>query len=164
MVAKSFAPSASDFQNQGECLAGPLTANQFGVGIRYSASIIDGALALDDVQAMSNARNLVSQVESCYTDAQDYRSCTSTGATPGLKSTGLNIVDGMPANGGEVGVPNAASDSYTVVAKSKSFSCALLVLPARRSILRLNRSTGLANRCANAVSSSRPSTRSVRKR
>jgi type IV pilus assembly protein PilA len=73
-----------------------------------------------DSSAKSDARNIVSQIESCYTDAQDYRSCSSTGATPGLKSTGLNIVDGVPANGGEVGVPDAASDSYTVVAKSKS--------------------------------------------
>ena len=31
-----------------------------------------------DASAKSDARNLVSQIESCYTDAQDYSKCTST--------------------------------------------------------------------------------------
>src|SRR5437763_12065615 len=46
-----------------------------------------------DSSAKSDARNLVSQVESCFTDNQDYTSCTSTGQA-GMSSTGLNLVNG----------------------------------------------------------------------
>src|SRR6476661_2739396 len=38
-----------------------------------------------DSSAKSDARNMVSQIESCYTDAQDYQQCTSPA------NTGLSI-------------------------------------------------------------------------
>src|SRR3954465_10790144 len=41
-----------------------------------------------DSSAKSDARNMVSQVESCYTDEQDYTKCTSPA------NTGLNIGTG----------------------------------------------------------------------
>ena len=75
-----------------------------------------------DAAAKSDARNLVSQVESCFADAQDYTLC-DTNAAGELDSTGLNVVNGAPANGGEVGVTASAgppANTFTVTAKSKS--------------------------------------------
>src|SRR3954447_7480933 len=73
-----------------------------------------------DAAAKSDARNLVSQVESCFADSQDYSACATT---TDLTNTGLNLVNGAPANGGEVGVANSAAppaNTFTVTAKSKS--------------------------------------------
>jgi type IV pilus assembly protein PilA len=73
-----------------------------------------------DSSAKSDARNLVSQVESCFTSTQDYSLCT---ASPNLASTGLNVASGIGAvPKGQVGVDGAATgnDSYTIVAQSKS--------------------------------------------
>ena len=72
-----------------------------------------------DAAAKSDARNLVSQVESCFADSQDYTGCDSTTE---LTNTGLNIVDGTPAVG-QVSVTAAAApptNTFTVTAKSKS--------------------------------------------
>ena len=74
-----------------------------------------------DAAAKSDARNLVSQVESCFADAQDYTACDTNGATELGTSTGLNLVNGAPANGGEVGVTASAgppTNTFTVTAKS----------------------------------------------
>src|SRR5580765_7354094 len=66
-----------------------------------------------DSSSKSDARNMVSQVESCYSDAQDYQLCdTSTE----LGNTGLAI--GTAA--GQVTVNGAGTDVYTIVASSKS--------------------------------------------
>jgi type IV pilus assembly protein PilA len=62
-----------------------------------------------DSSAKSDARNLVSQIESCYTDAQTYSSCTQPA------NTGLSYGSGS----GQVDA-SANSDSYTIVARSKS--------------------------------------------
>jgi type IV pilus assembly protein PilA len=70
-----------------------------------------------DSSAKSDARNAVSEVESCYTDSQTYSSCDTVAE---LGVTGLKLVDGAPANGGEVGVTGATANGYTVTAKSKS--------------------------------------------
>jgi type IV pilus assembly protein PilA len=70
----------------------------------------------EDADAKSNARNAVSQVESCYTNEQDYNSCND--ATE-LTNTGLDIGTGAgkvvitPATG-------APSRGFTVVAESKN--------------------------------------------
>jgi type IV pilus assembly protein PilA len=69
-----------------------------------------------DAEAKSNARNLVTQVESCFADAQDYQNCD--GATD-LPNTGLNYVE-TAAAGGEVSADSTAADTYKVVAQSKS--------------------------------------------
>jgi type IV pilus assembly protein PilA len=63
-----------------------------------------------DASAKSDARNLVSQVESCYTDAQTYSSCTNP------PNTGLAIGTGS----GQVTVAAANTDQYTITASSKS--------------------------------------------
>jgi type IV pilus assembly protein PilA len=62
-----------------------------------------------DSSAKSDARNMVSQVESCYTDAQNYSSCTSP------TNTGLSYGPGT----GQVNV-TATTDTYTIVGHSKS--------------------------------------------
>src|SRR6476620_2561731 len=71
-----------------------------------------------DSSAKSDARNLVSQIESCYTDAQDYSKCSTTAQ---LTNTGLPLTTGAPAaSSAKVGVVAAGTDAYTVAGASKS--------------------------------------------
>jgi type IV pilus assembly protein PilA len=70
-----------------------------------------------DSSAKSDARNMVSQIESCFTGTQDYSACTLPA------NTGLNMVSGIGSvPQGSVGAAGAPSgtDSYTIVAQSKS--------------------------------------------
>ena len=71
-----------------------------------------------DASAKSDARNAVSQVESCFADQQDYQLCAGSNIA-NLGTTGLNIVGGTPANG-QVGVTSSAADGYVITAASKS--------------------------------------------
>ena len=68
-----------------------------------------------DSEAKSNARNLVSHVESCFADSQDYAACDGTPATE-LADTGLKLGTAR----GEVSVTATTADGYTIVAVSKS--------------------------------------------
>ena len=63
-----------------------------------------------DSSAKSDARNAVTQVESCFADTQDYRTCTTAAQ---LGTTGLDI-------GGAIVVTSGAPTSYNVTATSKS--------------------------------------------
>jgi type IV pilus assembly protein PilA len=63
-----------------------------------------------DSSAKSDARNLVSQVESCYTDTQNYGSCTSP------QNTGLDLGNAT----GQVTVAAAGQDTFRIVGHSKS--------------------------------------------
>src|SRR5918997_3365630 len=66
-----------------------------------------------DSEAKSNARNLVSQIETCATDAAGvYTNCDSASLT----NTGLDI----GAAGGQVRTTATSASGYTVVATSKS--------------------------------------------
>ena len=65
-----------------------------------------------DADAKSNARNLVSHVESCFANEQDYSRCT---ASPGISDTGLDLGSGT----GQV-TAEAGTAAYTVVAASKA--------------------------------------------
>jgi type IV pilus assembly protein PilA len=65
-----------------------------------------------DTSAKSNARSMVTQVESCYAGTVDYTRCTSSL----LDQTGLPIGAGT----GQVDVAVADANTYTVTAKSKS--------------------------------------------
>jgi type IV pilus assembly protein PilA len=65
-----------------------------------------------DSSSKSDARNMVSQVESCYSDAQTYNQCTNTSQ---LGNTGLAVGTGS----GQVSVV-AGTDVYTISASSKS--------------------------------------------
>ena len=66
-----------------------------------------------DASAKSDARNLVSQVEACFADSQDYVACDTAGE---LGTTGLDIGPGQ----GQVAVTASATGTFTVTAKSKS--------------------------------------------
>src|SRR5687768_6745832 len=69
-----------------------------------------------DAEAKSNARNLVSAVQSCYAETQNYQTCDTTleldqnGAKPGVK---------IGAGDGEVSI-TATLNTYSVVGHSKS--------------------------------------------
>ena len=66
-----------------------------------------------DASAKANARNLVSHVESCFADSQDYTACNSSTA---LGTTGLDYGSGQ----GKVSVTGATTNTFTIVATSKS--------------------------------------------
>jgi type IV pilus assembly protein PilA len=66
-----------------------------------------------DAAAKSDARNAVSQVESCFTDEQTYANCTWTGTTGPASMTDAKL-------GSNVVITSTAADAYSVVATSKS--------------------------------------------
>jgi type IV pilus assembly protein PilA len=67
-----------------------------------------------DSDAKSNARNIVSHVESCFTQEQDYQQCTNSAQD--LKDSGIPL----GAGAGKVNVTSSGTDSYEVVAESQS--------------------------------------------
>ena len=70
----------------------------------------------EDAEAKSNARNAVSQVESCYANEQDYTNCTTAAQ---LGATGLDI--GTAANQVEISAASGTpSRGYTIVGHSKN--------------------------------------------
>jgi type IV pilus assembly protein PilA len=64
-----------------------------------------------DASAKSNARNAVSQIESCFADKETYSGCD-------LASSGLPV--GTGAASGNVQVSGQGTDTYVVTAYSKS--------------------------------------------
>jgi type IV pilus assembly protein PilA len=71
-----------------------------------------------DAEAKSNARNAVSQVESCSSDtAGIYTNCTTAAQ---LGNTGLDVVAAPPGAGQVSVTATGAGAGYDVVAKSKS--------------------------------------------
>ena len=66
-----------------------------------------------DASAKSDARNLVSHVESCFADSQDYTLCDTSGE---LGSTGLTYGN----SAGQADVIWATPDSFAVAAYSRS--------------------------------------------
>ncbi|HEY1597813.1 MAG TPA: prepilin-type N-terminal cleavage/methylation domain-containing protein [Thermoleophilaceae bacterium] len=68
-----------------------------------------------DSSAKSDARNLVSQLESCYTDSNTYTG-TGNGNSCLGSTTGLNL----GSQNGMVEVTSPSDSGYTVVAHSKS--------------------------------------------
>jgi type IV pilus assembly protein PilA len=71
-----------------------------------------------DAEAKANARNAVSQVESCASDyAGSYSSCTTAAQ---LGNTGLDVVTGTPAAGQVAVTATGSGAGFTVVAASKS--------------------------------------------
>ncbi len=73
-----------------------------------------------DASAKSTARNLVSQMESCFTDAETYVGCTSTSNGIKKADSGLTVVDGTAPAIGEVAISGQTGTGYVVNAKSKS--------------------------------------------
>ena len=72
----------------------------------------------EDADAKSNARNAVSQVESCYANEQDYTKCQ----TADLTNTGLDLGTGN----GQVDIAANTAKGFTVTAKSKSTTSFLI--------------------------------------
>jgi type IV pilus assembly protein PilA len=68
-----------------------------------------------DASAKSDARNLVSHVESCFADTQDYTLCQTAAQ---LGTTGLDIGAGK----GQVSVTGPGPNGYAIVAVSKNNS------------------------------------------
>ena len=66
-----------------------------------------------DASAKSDARNLVSHVESCFADTQNYGSCMTAAQ---LGTTGLSLGAGQ----GQVEVTAGDANGYTIVAHSKN--------------------------------------------
>ena len=72
-----------------------------------------------DANAKSDARNLVSQLESCFTDNDTYTGSTASGTTASSclgSETGLSVGSGA----GKVDVTSANDKGFIVVATSKS--------------------------------------------
>src|SRR5947209_7911589 len=70
-----------------------------------------------DADAKSNARNLASQMESCYANEQDYTKCVPNAAGDiNGDATGLPIGGGQ----GQVTVTGPSATGYTIVAHSQS--------------------------------------------
>lgn len=69
-----------------------------------------GSADQQDAQAKADARNLVTEVEACFVDQQDYGMCKKPAGTK------LPIGSGP----GQVEVSAAAAATYTIVAHSKS--------------------------------------------
>src|SRR5215212_3731909 len=66
-----------------------------------------------DSNAKSDARNLVSEVESCFVEKEAYNQCQTSAA---LGTTGLPLGSGT----GQVEVAGASTEGYTIVGHSKS--------------------------------------------
>jgi type IV pilus assembly protein PilA len=73
-----------------------------------------------DSSAKSDARNLVSHIESCRADAPNgYSDCKTKAQLEATDKTGLKLVDAAPAKG-EVQVETATATGFKVTARSKS--------------------------------------------
>jgi type IV pilus assembly protein PilA len=91
-----------------------------------------------DSSAKSNARNMVSQIESCYANSEDYTLC-DTKAELGV--TGLPYGTGS----GEVAVTAATDDTYTIKAVSKSGNTFTIAKDAAGDTTRTCTNTGAKN-------------------
>ena len=69
-----------------------------------------------DASAKSNARNMLSEMETCFDDYQDYSQCT-TNAT--IINTNLPIDNNFPPASGNVAAQGTVN-TYTIVARSLS--------------------------------------------
>ena len=78
-----------------------------------------------DAGAKSNARNLASEVESCYTNKQDYTECNTIAELDGNGSqvNGISVVDTSDPTAvgkGQSAVTAASATGYTITSKSNS--------------------------------------------
>jgi type IV pilus assembly protein PilA len=72
-----------------------------------------------DANAKSDARNLVSQLESCFTDNETYTGGSASGSSASSclgSDTGLNVGSGT----GKVDVTSASDEGFVVVATSRT--------------------------------------------
>ena len=88
-----------------------------------------------DASAKSNARNMVSALESCYTNSQTYVGC---GGAQDVTESGITTGTGN----GQVNLATLASGNFQVVAKSESGNSFTITKPASGSITRTCTTTG----------------------
>jgi type IV pilus assembly protein PilA len=100
-----------------------------------------------DASAKSDARNAVSQIESCYTDSQDYTNCAAGSTQMTQASTGLNLVSGVPAKG-EVQITTLTATGYVINAMSKSGNTFTITKSAGGAIARTCTLAGGGGSCA----------------
>ena len=91
-----------------------------------------------DASAKSDARNMVSQVESCYATSQDYTACNSDTALSGDGPTGLTWGTGA----GQVSVTASGTNSYTISAVSNASHTFTIAKAAGGAITRTCTPTG----------------------
>ena len=72
-----------------------------------------------DASAKSDARNMVSQVESCFATEQDYTKCDTQAELEAGRAPGRPACRSAPASARSA-VSGATANSYTITAKSKS--------------------------------------------
>jgi type IV pilus assembly protein PilA len=70
-----------------------------------------------DADAKSNARNVVSAVESCYAETQDFTECNTE---PLLSASGSKPPVGIGTADEQVGITATVADAYTITGYSKS--------------------------------------------
>jgi type IV pilus assembly protein PilA len=76
-----------------------------------------------DASAKSDARNAVSQIESCFADEQTYANCGPTNPNMTKAATGLDTTATVPtgtADAGKVSLTGLGASGYTITAQSKS--------------------------------------------
>ncbi len=88
-----------------------------------------------DASAKSNARNMVSALESCYTNSQTYVGC---GATQDVTESGIATGTGN----GQVNLATLSAGNYEVVAKSESGNTFTITKPTSGALTRTCATTG----------------------
>jgi len=88
-----------------------------------------------DASAKSNARNMVSALESCYTNSQTYVGC---GTAQDVTESGITTGTGN----GQVNLATLASSNFVVAAKSESGNTFTITKPATGAITRTCTTTG----------------------
>ena len=91
-----------------------------------------------DASAKSNARNMLSQMETCFTDYQDYSNCTSNAT---IVNTNLPIDNNYPPARGNVAARGTVS-TYTIIAQSISGNNFTIVKDSAGSLTRDCTNTG----------------------
>ena len=67
-----------------------------------------------DASAKSDARNAVSQIESCFTDQQDYTKCDTVAEVPQLPA-GAVVTNATATGGYQVDATSKSTNKFTIV-------------------------------------------------
>jgi type IV pilus assembly protein PilA len=100
-----------------------------------------------DASAKSDARNMLSQMETCYDDQQSYSSCTSNAT---IINTNLPVDNNMPPGAGSVSA-RADTSTYTIVASSRSGNRFTLVKASDGTVSRSCGTAGTGGCSSNAT-------------
>jgi type IV pilus assembly protein PilA len=98
-----------------------------------------------DAAAKSDARNAVSQVESCFTDEQTYANCTWTGTTGPASMTDAKLPSTVVITG--------TTDSYIVTATSKSGNTFVITKATGTGVITRTCSTHATGACKSSADS-----------